>query len=112
MATLQAEKGVDIKPVWILAIIKQETSGIARPRFEQHKLSKLNTQQPGADIAELRIQSMSIGLGQIMGFNYQQVGAPSARAMLYSPLEEQVLYVARFIATRKGCRIQTGSLPG
>lgn len=101
VATLKAEKGVDIRPVWILAIIKQETSGIARPRFEQHKLSKLNTQQPGADIAELRIESMSIGLGQIMGFNYKQVGAPSACAMLCSPVEEQVLYVARFIATKK-----------
>ncbi len=44
---------------------------------------------------------MSIGLGQIMGFNHKAVGAPAARAMLFSPVEDQVLYVARFIAPKK-----------
>jgi peptidoglycan hydrolase-like protein with peptidoglycan-binding domain len=80
------EMGVVIEPAWVLAIIKQETSGIARPRFEQHKLSSRSSSYPATPFSELRIQSMSIGLGQIMGFNYKQVGAASARAMLYSPL--------------------------
>jgi len=99
--TIRAEKGVKIQPQWVLAIIKQETSGIARPRFEQHKLSKLNAASPNAPLSELRVQSMSLGLGQIMGFNHQRVGAPSAEAMLYSPMEDQVLYVARFIASKR-----------
>ena len=98
---VRQERQVDIQPEWILAIVRQETAGIARPRFEQHKLSKLNTDRPRDDFAELRIRSMSIGLGQIMGLNYERVGAPSAAAMLYSPAAEQVLYVARFIAARK-----------
>ena len=84
-----------------MAIIKQETSGIARPRFEQHKLSRLNATSPNAPFSELRVQSMSLGLGQIMGFNHQRVGAVSAEAMLYSPMEDQVLYVARFIASKR-----------
>jgi len=99
--TIRAEKDVQIQPEWVLAIIKQETSGIARPRFEQHKLSKLNAASPNAPLSELRVQSMSLGLGQIMGFNHQRVGAPSAEAMLYSPMEDQVLYVARFIARKR-----------
>jgi peptidoglycan hydrolase-like protein with peptidoglycan-binding domain len=99
-ATLQAERGVVIAPAWILAIIRQETAGIARPRFEQHKLSNANARHPDTPMAELRVQSMSFGLGQIMGFNHHSVGAPSAEAMLYSPMEEQVLYVARFIARK------------
>ena len=99
--TIRAEKDVKIQPEWVLAIIKQETSGIARPRFEQHKLSKLNATSPNAPFSELRVQSMSLGLGQIMGFNHQRVGAASAEAMLYSPMEDQVLYVARFIASKR-----------
>ncbi len=99
--TIGREKEVSIRPEWVLAIIKQETSGIARPRFEQHKLSKLNTASPGASFSELRVQSMSIGLGQIMGFNHRRVGAPTAEAMLYSSTEEQVLFVARFIAGKR-----------
>ncbi len=98
--TVADEKGVRMVPEWILAIIRQETAGIARPRFEQHKLSKLNTKHPDTPLSELRIQSMSIGLGQIMGFNHKVVGAPTAESMLYSPVEEQVLYVARFIARK------------
>lgn len=101
------EMGVVIQPAWVLAIIKQETSGIARPRFEQHKLSSRRSSYPATPFSELRIQSMSIGLGQIMGFNYKQVGAVSARAMLYSPLAEQVLFVARFIAKKRGVVAKT-----
>jgi peptidoglycan hydrolase-like protein with peptidoglycan-binding domain len=104
---IKIESGVVIQPEWILAIIRQETSGIARPRFEQHKLSKLNGASPGASFSELRVQSMSIGLGQIMGFNYKRVGAPSAEAMLFSPTEEQVLYVARFIAGKRAVVTKT-----
>ena len=98
--TLHSEREVVIQPAWILAIIRQETAGIARPRFEQHKLSKFNTVNPQSSFSELRIQSMSIGLGQIMGFNHKNVGAPSAEAMLYSPVSDQVLFVARFIARK------------
>ena len=86
---------------WVLAIITIETAGVVRPRFEQHKLSKFNKESPRADLVELRYRSMSIGLGQIMGFNHDRVGASSARAMLSSPAEEQVLYVARFLAAKK-----------
>jgi hypothetical protein len=42
---------------------------------------------------------MSFGLGQILGVNYQKVGAESARAMFVSPLDEQVLFIARFLAS-------------
>ena len=98
--TIRVEKDVN-QPEWVLAIIKQETSGIARPRFEQHKLSKQNAASPNTPFSELRVQSMSLGLGQIMGFKHQRVGAPSAEAMLYSPMEDQVLYIARFIASKR-----------
>lgn len=101
IATIRREKGIDIQREWILAIIKQETSGIVRPRFEQHKLSRFNKKDPSGDFAELRLRSMSIGLGQIMGFNHQLVGAPSARSMLFSPVTDQLLYVARFISRKK-----------
>ncbi len=98
---IQAEAGFDMQPEWVLSIIKQETDGIVRPRFEQHKLSKFNANQPRADFSELRFRSMSIGLGQIMGFNHARVGASSAREMLHSPPREQVLYVARFLLPKK-----------
>jgi peptidoglycan hydrolase-like protein with peptidoglycan-binding domain len=100
-AKVKDEKDVVVQPAWVLAIIKQETSGIARPRFEQHKLSSRRSSYPATPFSELRIQAMSIGLGQIMGFNYKQVGAVSAQAMLYSPMQEQVLFVARFIAKKR-----------
>jgi len=92
------ETGVEIRPEWILAIIRQETAGVVRPRFEQHVLSRENSRDPETEFSELRYRSMSIGLGQIMGFNFEHVGAASARALLFAPIEEQVLYVARFIA--------------
>lgn len=98
---VREEKGTNIQREWILAIIKQETSGIVRPRFEQHILSRLNRDNPETDFAELRLRSMSIGLGQIMGFNHKRVGASSARAMLCSKETDQVLYIARFIAGKK-----------
>ena len=95
---LADERGVRIRREWILAIIRQETAGVVRPRFEQHKLSKFHAESPRSELSELRIRSMSIGLGQIMGFNHSRVGAPSAQAMLTSPADEQVLFVARFLA--------------
>lgn len=101
VAAMRDENGADIVPEWVLAIIRQETAGIARPRFEQHKLSKFNAQNPQTPLAELRVQSMSFGLGQIMGFNYRQVRASSAEAMFYSPLGEQVLFIARFISRKR-----------
>ena len=94
------EQGIDIRPEWILAIIKQETGGVVRPRFEQHLLTRMNNKQPDADFVELRFRSMSQGLGQVLGDNYRRVGAESARAMYTSPLDEQVLFVARFLARR------------
>lgn len=105
---MATEKNGRIQPEWMLAIIKQETSGIARPRFEQHKLSKLNAAGPDIPFPELRVQSMSMGLGQIMGFNFNLVEAPSAEAMLYSPVEDQVLFVARFIARKKSIVSKAG----
>lgn len=92
--------GVDVRPEWVLAVIRQETAGVIRPRFEQHKLSSLNRQHPRTSFAELRFRSMSIGLGQIMGFNHELVGAPSAQAMIRATEETQVLYVARFLARK------------
>jgi hypothetical protein len=100
VSRVRDEKGVDIRREWVLSIIKQETGGVIRPRFEQHKLCSENARNPDTELSELRLRSMSIGLGQIMGFNSKRVGAASAREMLCSPVEDQVLYVARFIASR------------
>jgi hypothetical protein len=100
VARLRDERGIDIQREWVLSIIKQETGGVIRPRFEQHKLCSENVKNPDKELSELRFRSMSIGLGQIMGFNSRRVGAASAREMLCSPVEDQVLYVARFIASK------------
>jgi hypothetical protein len=43
---------------------------------------------------------MSQGLGQVLGENFRKVGAESALAMYTSPLDEQVLFVARYLAGR------------
>ena len=94
---LKQEKGTTVQPEWVLAIIRQETAGVVRPRFEQHLLTRFDAKEPDADFAELRYRSMSFGLGQILGVNYKTVGAASARAMFTSPLDEQVLFVARFL---------------
>lgn len=93
-----AETGVVVRPEWILAIIRQETAGVIRPRFEQHYLSRLNEAHPGVDLSELRMRSMSLGLGQIMGENYGRVGAPDATTLFTAPAADQVLFVARFLA--------------
>lgn len=101
------EKSIRIDPKWVLTIIKQETSGIIRPRFEQHKLSGKYKKSPTIPFPELRIQSMSIGLGQIMGFNFKHVGAPSAMGMLYSPIEEQILYIARYLSKIRNVKMRS-----
>ncbi|MBX2929518.1 MAG: DUF3380 domain-containing protein [Saprospiraceae bacterium] len=107
-ARLKAERGADVRPEWMLSIIKQETGGVVRPRFEQHLLTRMNATTPNADLAELRYRSMSFGLGQILGINYKTVGAASARAMFTSPIEEQVLFVGRFLAANKYMRAVVG----
>jgi hypothetical protein len=94
------EHGIDIRPEWLFAIIKQETGGIVRPRFEQHLLSQMQERRPDADFVELRFRAMSQGLGQVLGGNYRAVGAESAVAMYTSPLDEQALFVARFLARK------------
>jgi len=97
---LDQERGVTVQPEWMLAIIRQETSGVVRPRFEQHLLTRYNRQEPTTDFVELRYRAMSMGLGQILGVNFQKVGAASAQTLYTSPLAEQVLFVARFIAAK------------
>jgi hypothetical protein len=97
--SVKEDNGVTVLPVWTLAIIRQETAGVVRPRFEQHKLSEFNRKTPDSDFTELRYRAMSQGLGQVLGVNYKRVGAASARTMYTSPLNEQVLFVARFLAT-------------
>lgn len=101
VARISKDHKVNIRPEWILTIIRQETGGVVRPRFEQHLLSAANVKMPQMDFAELRYRSMSFGLGQILGSNYRIVGAASARAMFTSPLEEQVLFVGRFLARNR-----------
>ncbi len=98
---VEQEKGITVCPEWILAIIRQETAGIIRPRFEQHYLSRLNKEQPNTPLEELRMQSMSMGLGQIMGSNFKIVGAASATELFTAPAERQVTFVARFLSGRK-----------
>ena len=100
VARVQGEKQVTVQPEWVLAIIKQETGGIVRPRFEQHILTRLNKKQGRADLVELRYQAMSQGLGQILGSNYKIIGAQSAVSMFQSSIAEQVLFVARFLARK------------
>ena len=100
VARVKNEKGVTVQPEWVLAIIKQETGGIVRPRFEQHILTRLNNKQGQADLVELRYQAMSQGLGQILGSNYELVEAQSAVSMFQSSIAEQVLFVARFLARK------------
>jgi len=101
---IKAEKKVTIHPEWILSVIRQETAGVVRPRFEQHIFSKLNRDLADADLSELRYRSMSFGLGQIMGANFKAIGAPSAKAMFTSPIEEQLLYVGKFLCQSSALR--------
>lgn len=60
---LGEEKKIDIQPIWILSLIRQETAGVVRPRFEQHILSGRARQNPELDFSELHYQSMSFGCG-------------------------------------------------
>jgi hypothetical protein len=99
VVAVHEERGVRMRPEWVLAIIRQETAGVVRPRFEQHKLSEYHRKRPAADFVELRYRAMSQGLGQVLGINYKRVGAQSAQAMYVSPIDEQALFVARFLAT-------------
>jgi N-acetylmuramidase/Putative peptidoglycan binding domain len=94
-----AIEGIEISHFWPLAIIKQETSGIVRPRFEQHLLTRMNKLNRKVDLPELRHRSMSMGLGQVLGDNYRRVKAGSARAMYSSTIAEQVAHIARFLAS-------------
>lgn len=94
---IQAENGLLVRPEWILAIIRQETAGVVRPRFEQHYLSRLHRQRPDTELEELRMQSMSMGLGQIMGNNYKRVGASSASELFTASVARQVAFVGRFL---------------
>lgn len=99
---IEDEKGIRIQPEWVLSIIRQETAGVIRPRFEQHYLSRLYKKRSSNQTLEsLRYSSMSFGLGQIMGTNYKKVGAESPKAMFFSSLEEQVLFISRFLLSRK-----------
>lgn len=101
VARIARERGITIHQNWILAVIRQESAGVVRPRFEQHWLSKLNKQTTEADIRELRYRATSFGLGQVMGFNYKAVGAASAYDMFTSPIDEQVYFIARFVASKR-----------
>ncbi|MBL3600143.1 MAG: DUF3380 domain-containing protein [gamma proteobacterium endosymbiont of Lamellibrachia anaximandri] len=99
-AALADETGTLVRPEWILSIIRQETAGIIRPRFEQHYLSRLNRQHPDTGLEELRMQSMSMGLGQVMGANYKRVGAQNATELFTAPATRQVEFVARFLRSK------------
>jgi len=100
-ATLRDAEDIPMRPEWVLSIIKQETSGIIRPRFEQHYLSRLNGHHPDEQLEELRMRSMSLGLGQIMGENYKAVGAADATQLYTAPVSEQVAFIARFLRPKK-----------
>jgi len=96
----QEQTGGLIRPEWILSIVRQETAGVIRPRFEQHYLSRLNAEHPSVQLEELRMQSMSMGLGQIMGANYKKVGAGSATELYTADTERQVGFVAEFLSSK------------
>jgi peptidoglycan hydrolase-like protein with peptidoglycan-binding domain len=95
--SILAEEDIFVRTEWILAIIRQETAGIIRPRFEQHYLSRLNQSHPRESLSELRMQSMSLGLGQIMGTNFAAVGARNASELFTAPVATQVAFVGKFL---------------
>lgn len=101
---LKVTKGRVVHPEWILAIIKQETSGVVRPKFEQHQLTKLNKETADTPLNELRFRAMSFGLGQIMGFNYKEIGVNSAQELYTLPLEKQIIAIATFLSNRRAVR--------
>ena len=73
--------------------------------LEQHHLTRRALNNPDKPLSDIRYEAMSFGLGQVMGFNYKMVGAPSARAMLTSSTADQVLYVVRYLARTRLCRM-------
>lgn len=87
-----------VHPRWILAIIKQETGGVIRPRFKQYLFSRLVKQYPNTDAATLRFSAMDSGLGQIPGTDFSKAGASNPEALVCSPLAEQVYFVARYLS--------------
>lgn len=105
---LKATKGRTVQPEWVLAIIKQETAGVVRPRFEQHQFSKRIAENPNVDFSEIRYRATSFGLGQIMGFNFKDVGAASAQSLYTLPLEKQIMAIARFLSNTKAVRDVVG----
>lgn len=105
---LKAQNGRVILAEWLLAIIRQETAGVVRPRFEQQWLSKLARKHPQAKLSELRYQSMSFGLGQILGVNYNLVGASSAHELYTLPMTKQITAIARFLTRRSSTRTVVG----
>lgn len=101
-AHIQQTHDIEVAPIWVLAIIRQESAGIIRPRFEQHKLSRARRENPDSDVTRLRYESMSMGLGQVMGYHYAKIGAESPEAMLLSPIEEQIEHISRYLALARG----------
>lgn len=99
--SLSRELGISIYPPWLLAVIRQETGGVVRPRFESHLLSKLLTAYPDYSFKELRLRTTSFGLGQILGTNYRTVRASSATDMFYGSAFDQLLYIGRFLAKNR-----------
>jgi peptidoglycan hydrolase-like protein with peptidoglycan-binding domain len=99
-AAEQAAAGHHINIAWILAIIKKETNGVVRPRFEQHHFSRFLAKAEGQSLAEWRLRATSFGLGQIMGFNFKLVGEHSAMSLVSAVEAEQVAYVARFLGRK------------
>ena len=97
---VQEQSGIKVLPIWVLSIVRQETAGVMRPRFEQHYLTRLNGRNPLADLSEIRMQSMSLGLGQIMGANYKRVGAETAHQLFTATSDQQIEFVARFLKPR------------
>ncbi len=47
------------------------------------------------------LRSTAIGVGRLLGDSYTELGVASAQEMFRASLEEQVLYVARFLAFKK-----------
>ncbi|MCI4667241.1 MAG: N-acetylmuramidase domain-containing protein [Bacteroidia bacterium] len=95
---IKTNQGIIIQTEWILAIIRQETAGVIRPKFEQHIFSKRANQNPEKSLEEIRFEAMSFGLGQIMGFNYKNAGAQSAEALYTAPLPEQIKSIGMFMS--------------
>jgi peptidoglycan hydrolase-like protein with peptidoglycan-binding domain len=98
-AKAEAETGTRVE--WTLAFIKQETGGVPRPTFAQHLLSAAYDRSPDVDFAELRLRATAMGVGRLAGSSHAEFGAATAKAMFMARLDEQVLYVARFLAFKK-----------